>query len=59
MERGSGKTLAIRFDARSEIIRIMAERYLHTLTPGTAAYIELNELIIKAGWASTPHSEDL
>lgn len=35
--------------AREEILRILAERYLRSLTPGTNVHTELNRLMVTAG----------
>lgn len=42
-------------DVRDEILRILAERYLSSLTPGTAATQELNRLMVAANlWRPPP-----
>jgi hypothetical protein len=42
-------------EAKEEILRILAERYLSSLTPGTAAAQELNRLMVAANlWRPAP-----
>ena len=40
--------------AKDELLRLLAERYIRTLTPGTFAHAEVGRLLVAAGLWSIP-----